>query len=185
MATIKKHIPGGISNVKERVGKPQTIAKLVQGKNEPVRNFSYRVKHTVAVIHNYKAELPRGATEIQKTIAMMLKRQVEYKINLHFMNGINRELKDKMEANMEFHKATIDEKIALAIRIERILDPKDLPLAEMAARRAEAAKKAEEDVKEEEPKTEKTEEEIKKEISALNRELNQCHGGSQQRRGRY
>ena len=78
---------------------------------------------------------------------------------------------------MEFHKATIDEKIALAIRIERILDPKDLPLAEMAARRAEAAKKAEEDVKEEEeePKEEKSGEEIKKKISALNREFNQRH----------
>ena len=86
----------------------------------------------MAVIHNYKAELPRGATEIQKTIAMMLKRQVEYEINLHFMNCIHKELKDKMEANMEFHKATIDEKIALAIRIERILDPKDLPISEMA-----------------------------------------------------
>ena len=162
------------------------IAKLVQGKNEPVQNFSYRVKHTVAVIHNYKAELPRGATEIQKTIAMMLKRQVEYEINLHFMNGIHKELKDKMEANMEFHKATIDEKIALAIRIERILDPKDLPISEMAAKRAEAARKAEEGIKEEEEeKKEKTDEEIKKEISALNRELNKSHGGNQQPRGGY
>ena len=173
--------------VKNEAENHKQIARLVQGKSEPVRNFSYRVKHTVAVIHNYKAELPRGATEIQKTIAMMLKRHVEYEINLHFMNGIHKELKDKMEANMEFHKATIDEKIALAIRIERILDPKDLPISEMAAKRAEAAKKAAEGIpeEEEEPKKEKSEDEIKKEISALNRELNQRHGGSQQPRGGY
>ena len=56
----------------------------------------------------------------------------------------------------------------------------------MAAKRAEASRKAEEGIKEEEePKKEKTDDEIKKEISVLNRELNQRLGGNQQPRGGY
>ena len=57
--------------IKNETEAHEQVAKLVQGKTEKTRDFSYRVKQTVAVIRKYKAELQAGATEIQRTVAMM------------------------------------------------------------------------------------------------------------------
>ena len=83
-------------SVKNESEAHEQFAKLFQGKNETTRDFSYRVKQTVAVIRKYKAEIPAGATEIQRTVAMMQKQRVEDEINQYFMNGLRPEIKSEM-----------------------------------------------------------------------------------------
>ena len=120
----------------------EQVAKLIQGKTEKSLDFSYLVKHTVAVIRKYKAELPAGATEIQRTVAMMQKQRVEEEINQYFMNGLLQEIKAMMMAQSTYRGMNIDEKIQ--IQVEFSMAPKTLPMAEMGQQATEATKRRKE-----------------------------------------
>ena len=93
---FKKAFLAEFQAIKNESEAHEQVAKLVQGKTEKTRDFSYRVKQTVAVIRKYKAELPAGATEIQRTVAMMHKQRVEEEINQYFMNGLRPDIKAEM-----------------------------------------------------------------------------------------
>ena len=157
-------------SVKNESEAHEQFAKLFQGKNETTRDFSYRVKQTVAVIRKYKAEIPAGATEIQRTVAMMQKQRVEDEINQYFMNGLRPEIKSEMTKQSSYRKMDIDERIDLAMQIEFSMAPKTLPMAEMGRQTTEEPGKEEEENKSMENLTQ---EEFKKHVAALNRQYNQ------------
>ena len=156
--------------VKNETEAHKQVAKLIQGKTEKTRDFSYRVKQTVAVIRKYKAELPSGATEIQRAVAMLQKQRVEEEINQYFMNGLRPEIKAEMTKQSSYRGMDIDEKIQLAIQNEFSMAPKTLPMAEMGQQPKEEKEKAEEG---KEKSEELSQEEFKKQLSAMNRRYNQ------------
>ena len=125
----------------------EQVTKLVQGKTEKTRDFSYRVKQTVAVIRKYKAELPAGATEIQCTVAMMQKQRVEEEINQYFMNGLRPEVKAAITRRSTYHCMNIDEKIQLAIQVEFSMTPTTLPMDEMGQQATKETEKEGEEKK--------------------------------------
>ena len=167
-------------SVKNESEAHEQFAKLFQGKNETTRDFSYRVKQTVAVIRKYKAEIPAGATEIQRTVAMMQKQRVEDEINQYFMNGLRPEIKSEMTKQSSYRKMDIDERIDLAMQIEFSMAPKTLPMAEMGRQTTEEPGKEEEENKSMENLTQ---EEFKKHVAALNRQYNQRFFGGNNQRG--
>ena len=153
----------------------EQVAKLVQGKTEKTRDFSYRVKQTVAVIRKYKAELPAGATEIQRTVAMMHKQRVEEEINQYFMNELRPDIKLEMTKQSTYRGMDIDEKIQLAMQVEFSMTPTTLPMAEMGQ---QATKETEKEGEEKKGLEELTQEEFKKQLSAMNRQYSQRFGNN-------
>ena len=167
-------------SVKNETEAHEQFAKLFQGKTEKTRDFSYRVKQTVTVIRKYKAELPAGATEIQRTVAMIHKQWMEEKINQYFMNGLRPEIKSEMTKQSSYRSMNIDERIDLAMQIEFSMAPKTLPMAEMGQ---QATKEPEKEDEEKKGMEELTQEEFKKQLAAMSRQYNQQFGnnGSNQR----
>ena len=162
-------------SVKNETEAHEQVEKLIQGKTEKTRDFSYWVKQMVAVIRKYKAELPAGATEIQRTVAMMHKQRVEEEINQYFMNGLRPEIKAEMTKQSTYRGMDIDEKIQLAMQVEFSMAPKTLPMAEMGQ---QATKEPEKEEEEKKGMEELTQEEFKKQLSAMNRQYNQRFGNN-------
>ena len=108
-------------------------------------------------------------------VAMMQKQRVEEEINQYFMNGLRPDIKAEMTKQSTYRGMDIDEKIQLAMQVEFSMTPTTFPMAEMGQ---QATKETEKEGEEKKGLEELTQEEFKKQLSAMNRHYNQRFGNN-------